>query len=209
MRMYITEKDNATLKFIEQFGSATINQISKLFYNEQVYAQQYAAKKLSKLVKYKKIKCSHGSQGNQNVYYMDKKLSYHDLLCLDYYCKLVELKANIISFIQEPQWMNNTYFSDAYCCYSIENKLYFDIIEVVASHRYDKNKYIDIYNSGEIQNYNNLIYKKLGGQQDINKFPRIILIDNIKHTEDYLYINDDIKVFQLDFKLNNFLSILV
>ena len=144
----------------------------------------------------------------QNIYYTDKKLSYHDLLSLDYYCILIQMGVNIIYFKQEPQWMNNQYFSDAYCCYAINNKVYFDIVEVVDTHRYDKEKYIDIYNSGEIQNYNNMIYKQIGGQNNINQFPRVILIDDIQHSDEYLYINDDIKVYQLDYKMSNIISIL-
>jgi hypothetical protein len=212
LKMYITDKDLETLKFVERFGSITTKQCGKLFYNNQVYCNQTANKKLNKLVRYGKLKVYKDIQGNENVYYFDKKLSYHDLLSLDFYSQLVNLGVHIYYFERNKGWIIDEhtkkpiYISDAYCCYGINNKLFFNIIEVVRTHGLDKEKYIDIYNSNEPQNLCNEIYSQLGGSS-LNVFPKIILIDNTEHTEGYSYIDDNIEVIQLDFKLNNFSQI--
>lgn len=206
MKLCITEKDNATLRFVEDFGSITINQCAKLFYDNQVYGLQYAGKKLNKLVKYGKLKVYKVGNGEPNVYYMDKKLSPHDLLALDYYCELIRNKADIKYFKREQSWMNNQYKSDGYCCYTFNDRIYFDIIEVIKTHGFDKNKYIDIYQSNEPQLFNNELYKQLGGE-DIYFFPRIILIDDIKHSNEFLKVNDNVQIIQLGLKLNDFCKI--
>lgn len=206
MKYYITEKDNATLRFVEDFGSITIAQCAKLFYNNQIYSLQYAGKKLNKLIKYGKLKV-YKSLGEQNVYYMSKKLSSHDLIVLDYYSELIKSGVAINYFKQEQTWIDNKYESDGYCCYTYLDRIYFDCIEVVVSHGFDKNKYIELYKSCEPQMLNNEIYKKLGGQS-ISVFPRIILIDDIKHSEDFLKI-DNVEVIQLSLKLNDFYKVFI
>lgn len=211
LKTYMTEKDHATLRFVEENKSITVSQCAKLFYDNQIYKNQYANKKLSKLVRYGKLKVFRDISGNENVYYMTQKLNYHDLLSLDYYVELKHHGAEIIYFKREQEWMKGTdgkykYFSDAYCCYVLNNKVYFDIIEVVRTNGLDKDKYINLYESKEPQKLNDYIYEQIGGTSR-SEFPRIVLIDNTQHKEDYLYINKDINIIQLDFKLTNFYKI--
>lgn len=207
LKMYITDKDNNTLKFVEQYGSITVRQCAKLFYNNQSYSNQTANKKLNKLVKYGKLKVSRDISGNANVYYFDKKLSYHDLLVLDFYCELKALGVQIHYFKRNQSWQEGKHISDGFCCYSIGDKLFFNIIEVVRFHQLDKDRYNTLYKSNEVQKFCSDLYKTLGGKTELNIFPRIILIDEVTHIDNYLYINDDIKVIQLDFKMNNFSNI--
>lgn len=209
LKMYITDKDTETLKFVEQYGSITTNQCANMFYNEQIYGKQTAGKHLNKLVKYNKLRVSRDVSGNENVYYMTSKLSYHDLLTLDFYSYLINFGAIMHYFKREQSWMNKKYFSDGFCCYSINNKIFFNIIETVRTHGFDKDKYKNIYNSKEPQELCNQLYEQLGGSQKLNVFPQIILIDNSKHIKNYLYINDNIEIKQLDFKFKNIATILI
>lgn len=207
-RIYLTPTDNQVLKFVEQNSSITIEECRKIFYNTQKNGYEIARRRLGKLVNYNKLKMSKDAISNQNVYYMTKKLSYHNILALDYYANLVSYGANIVYFNRDQEWMSKKYFSDAFCCYHIGNRMYFDIIEVVRTHALDVEKYLKLYKSNEPQELCNIIYRKEGGEQDINKFPRLIVIDDVRHKNE-LFVNDKIKIYQLDFQLSNLSKILI
>lgn len=201
-RMYLTDEDRLILLFVEEFGSITINQCKNIFYNTQVKGYEMARKHLSKLVGYGKLRSYRDINCNRNVYYDTKKPSYHGILALDYYSNLIKNGAHIHYFKQEQPWMDKKYYSDAYCVYSIGNKVIFDIVEVVKTKKIEVDKYINIYNSHEAHNLSQEIYIKLGGQK-WDLFPHLIVIDDVKHIET-LFINKDIKVIQLDFNFTNF-----
>ena len=211
--MYITDTDNMILRFAEKYGSISINQAYKLFYPNQVYGNVSAGKHLNKLVKYEKLNVYRDISGKINIYYMNKKLRYHDLLVLDYFVELIHSGADIIHFKQNQEWMISPenkkarYITDGFCCYKIGEKIIFNIIEVIRTNGIDKEKYINLFESNEPQQYSDYIYKKIGGTETITDFPKLIVIDNVQHMDDYLYINDQIEVKQLNFKLNNFSSI--
>lgn len=207
LRMYITDKDQKVLNFVEKYGSITISQAQKMFYNTQKYGYDIARRRMRKLVDHGKLKVNRDQTGNENVYYIDRKLSYHDLLVLDFYAELVYNGAKIVYFKQCQRWMDGRCISDAYTCYLVGNKVFFNIVEVVQTHGVDVKKYKELYESGEPQKFNSLIYEKLGGKA-IDKFPRLIIIDNVSHYKG-ITIDDNIQVSQLDFNLRGFSSILI
>lgn len=209
LKQYITDNDNLTMRFIEKYGSITIHQCHLLFYSNQVYGNVSAGKHLNKLVKYGKLKVYRDLSGRINVYYMTTKLRYHNLLALDYYVELYHSGAEIFFFKQNQSWMNGKYISDAYCCYRLGDKTYFNVVETTVTHGLDKQKYIDLFESKEPQIFSDYVYKKIGGTKTITDFPKLILIDDMQHTDDYLYINDQVEIKQLNFKLNNFSNIFV
>lgn len=210
-RMYLTDTDHEVLQFVEQYGAITINQCRNMFYNIQIKGYEIARRRLGKLVSYKKLNVYRDMDLNQNVYTMGKKISQHGILALDYHSELVKLGCNMVYFKQEQPWIivdkKPMYFSDAYCCYIFEGKVYFDIVESVRTKNIEVQKYIDIYNSKEAHILSDEIYKQLGGNPK-NLFPRLIVIDDVKHKND-LYVNDDIKIIQLDFKLKNISKVLI
>lgn len=207
LRIHITDNDQKVLNFVEQYGSITISQAQKMYYNTQKYGYDIARRRLKKLVNHNKLKVSRDVQGNENVYYTDKKLSYHDLLALDYYAELIYNGGEIIYFKPRQQWMGGKCISDAYCCYVLGNKVFFNIVEVVRTHGVDEAKYLELYKSREPQKFNSIIYEKLGGKP-IDEFPRLIVIDNVNHRNN-LFIHENVKVHQLDFYLRDFSKILV
>lgn len=207
LRICITDKDQKVLNFVEQFGSITINQTRKMFYNTQKYGYDIARRRLKKLVTHNKLRVSRDLTGNENVYYTDKKLSYHDLLVLDYYASLIYNGSKIVYFKQKQPWLNGKIVSDAYCCYVIGNKVFFNILEVVRTHGIDKDKYMNLFKSGEPQRFNSAIYEKLGGDT-INEFPRIVVVDNVIHSNN-LFIHEDVKIHQLNFGMGELSKIFV
>jgi len=206
MRMYLTDEDQKILQFVEDYGSITINQCQSMFYNTQYKGYEMARKHLSKIVGYGRLIVYRDDYCNKNVYHFGKKPSYHGILALDYYSELIKNGANIIYFKQEQPWMiiNNKpkYCSDAYCCFSIGKKVIFDIIEVVRTKNIEVDKYTDIYNSREAHDLCDELYRQMKGEK-LDLFPHLIVIDDVQHRKD-LYINDDIKIIQIDYKLTNF-----
>jgi len=200
--MYLTNQDQKILQFVEEFGSITINQCSNMFFNTQTQGYEMSRRHLKKLSNYKKIEITRDAYCNRNVYHMGKIPSYHTILILDYYTELIKNGAHIVYFKREQSWLNKSYFSDGYCCYKIGEKVIFDIIEVIRTKNIETDKYIDIYKSGEAHELCDDIYRKLGGAKR-ELFPHLIIIDDVRHKKD-LYVNDDIKVIQLDFKLSDF-----
>ncbi len=207
IRICITDKDKKVLRFVEEYGSITIEQTRKMFYNTQKYGYDIARRRLKKLVNHKKLKVIRDATGNENVYYTDKKLSYHDILILDYYAELIYSGANIIYFKPGKHWLGGRLISDAYCCYILGDDIFFNILEVVRTYGIDKDKYLELYKSGEPQRFNSMIYEKMGGEP-INEFPRLIVVDSVTH-RDGIFIHDDVKVYQLDFKLRGLSKIFV
>ncbi|WP_125154475.1 hypothetical protein [Clostridium rectalis] len=209
LRIYYTDEDHKILQFVEEYGSITIKQCQNMFYNRQDKGYEMARRHLAKLTNYGKLKMAvrDFNCGGRNVYYINKKLNFHNLLTLDYYSNLIKHGAKIVYFKQEQPWLNNKYFSDAYCCYIIGNKVIFDIIEVVRTKNIEVDKYIQIFNSNEAHDLSKYIYNQLGGE-NLELFPHLIVIDDVKHKKK-LYINDDIKVIQLNFNLDNFTNIFI
>jgi len=201
-RLFLTSEDREILLFVEMYGSISITQCQNMFYNRQGRGYEMARLHLSKLVKFSKLNVFKEKLTNKNVYYMSKKPSYHGILALDYLAKLVKNGAVINYFNQEQPWMKRKYMSDAYCVYTIGDKVFFNIIEVVRTKSVEVDKYITIYESGEAQALSNDLYNQLSGDK-INIFPRLIIIDDIQHKNE-IFINDEIKIIQLDFQLNDF-----
>lgn len=207
LKMYINDIDNDILKFVEKFGSITIWQAYRMFYNNQIYGNVSAGKHLNKLVRYNKLKVYKDPSGKINVYYDKTKLRYHDLLAVDFYVELHRAGANLIYFKQNQQWMKSKFITDAFCCYQIGEKIMFNLIEIVRTTGIDKQKYLKLFDSGEPQEFSNYLYKKVGGEKAITDFPKLIIIDNVQHLPDSLFINKEIQVKQLDFKFENFANI--
>lgn len=205
LRMYLTDTDQKVLKFVEEYGSITISQAQKMYYNTQKYGYDIARRRMRKLVDHGKLKVSRDNSGNENVYYIEKKLTYHDLLVLDYYAELIRQGARKVYFRPRKSWMQGKCISDGYCCYILGDKVYFNIIEVVRTHGVDKDKYLALYNSEEPQKFSSDLYQKIGGKP-IVEFPKLIIIDNAVHTKP-LFINESIRTHQLDFSLSGFAKI--
>lgn len=201
-KQILTEIDRKVLYDVEEFGSMTISQCQNCYYNIQMDGYNISSKHLQKLLRYKKLKNTKDVYCNRSIYYMDKKPRYHEVLGLDYRAELIKHGAFINVFKQDYPWMSNKYFSDVFCCYTFNNIVFYDFVEVVRFKGVEPKKYIDIFNSYEAHKLCSEIQKKLGITVQV-QFPRLITIDEVKHKKD-LFIDDQIKVIQLNHKLDNF-----
>lgn len=208
LKMCFTDEDHAILRHIEEYGAATISQVTKMYYSYQKFGNQMAGRHLSKLVKYGKLKVIKDKETSQNVYYMTKPLRTHDLMIMDVYASLIENGAQIFYFNAPQPWKTTTeLISDAFVFFYFENKPYFRIIEIARFKGIEIEKYHKLYDSGEVNVICNELYLHAGGTT-INVFPKLIVVDEIQHRDGYYY-DDKIKIDQLDFRLNNFVKIFI
>lgn len=206
--MYITDTDNELLRFVEENGSITISQAQNMYYNTQKFGYEISRRRISKLVKYGKLKFTRNNEIGQNIYYIDKPLRTHDVLIMDFYAKLVNNGARIVYFKSPQYWQTvDSLRSDAFAFYFIGNKPYFNIIELVRTHEVEREKYHRLFDNGEANVLCNELYKHVGSQ-NINVFPRMIILDDVQHKQGYYY-DEKIKMVQLDLKMTNFVKIFI
>jgi len=204
----MTNEDHKILLYVEKFGSITINQCQSMYYNTQSGGYVMASRHLTRLVASLKLKVFREPYSKKNVYYNTKKPSYHTILIQEYYAQLIRSGVFINYFKREQSWLNNKYYSDGFCMYCLGNNVYFDAIEVIRTKGVEKKKYIEIYDSKEAHELSDELYSQIKGSSKRDLFPRLILIDNVKHKKP-LFINDNVNVIQLDFNLSDFSKVFV
>lgn len=192
--MILTNRDKEIIKFIEKYGSITITQCSKIFFKNCKENYYQARKRLKKLSDNKYLNRYRKDMRSETVYYLEKKLSIHDLKVLDIYSYLIYSGATIKLFNQEyviPAGDKN-YRADALIEFVYEDYFFTLLIEVDYTHYTSQKKLLDIYNSSYFQNK----YKDLGE----NIFPKVVIIRpavimECKSTEqiDILYLDFDLK----------------
>jgi hypothetical protein len=195
----LTDRDKETLKHIEDYDFITIKQLQNIIYNTQNFGYDIARKRLNKLVEKGKIKVFKDIVSNQNVYYYEKKPSYHDIIIMDFYSELIREGVNMLFFQKRFEWLNKDVISDGFCCYFFNGKFYSNLIEVCYSHhaRTSVEKYQALYDSREAHNFIS------GVTEGVEiKFPKLILIDNVEHTKPFS-ITKDVDIKQLDFNLKS------
>ncbi|MBY6758614.1 hypothetical protein HYH82_15080 [Clostridium botulinum] len=168
--MYLTNRDRDILKFIEQYGSITINQCSKIFFNKCKQNYYQARKRLRTLYNSKYIKRYRKDMRSEAVYYLDKKLSIHDLKVLDIYAEIINLGAEIKCFKKEYtiKCKNKEYRADGLIECIRDGYFYPILIEVDYTHFTSNKKLLGIYNSNYFQNK----YKDL----DTDIFPTVLIV---------------------------------
>jgi hypothetical protein len=197
----ITQRDRNIVKYVEQFSSITIEQCSLLFMKDSKCKYKIAQRRLENLVENKYLKVSK-TDTNENIYYIDNKLSYHDVLINTFYIHLINSGATNIIRETDKNWLNGNIISDAFYKfdYGIKDNVYrfYVVLEVSWTHK-------DI----PIKNYEELFCKGEAHNQCQNTFPLIVVLDDTKHKNNKYYHSDMFKVIQIDFDMSNFSLIFV
>lgn len=174
----ITERDIKVLKHIEKYGFITIQQTKDMFYNT-ASGYDMARRRLNKLVASNYLKVSRNTDTNEKIFYEGnyKEIKLHRMLLMNYYSKLVNNKVKIIHFEKEKYWNHGEIKSDGFCIFEFGDYLFYQLIEVcVSNNDQNLNKYEKIYDSNEIQN----TCKSIADKSEV-MFPRLIVIDKVKH----------------------------
>lgn len=199
--MILTKRDKGILKFIEEFGSITINQCSKIFFKDCKRNYYQARRRLKLLSDSGYLKRFRKDMRSESVYYLEKRLSVHDLKVLDVYAEFINLGTKIKCFKQEyviPTGEKN-YRADAVIEFDYKGYWNTILIEVDYTHFTSQKKLIDIYNS----NYFQEKYKKY----DDDIFPTVIILrpflsNNLFKSELFSIVYMDFYSFDLNLVLS-------
>ena len=148
----ITSRDRDIYNFINEYGSITIDQCSKIFFSHCKRKYEIASRRLRELLKNEYIKVGTIKYTNENIYYIDKKLSFHDLTVIQYCAELINMGAVNLKLERNKKWFDDL-ISDGFVYYELNGEKYINIIEVCFSNKNVKIDYYDeIYLSNIIQN---------------------------------------------------------
>lgn len=197
--MRVTAKDRKIYKFIDDEGFATVKQIGNVFFNDIIYKNELAKKRLNCLVEHGYIKQTKSVNCNQHIFYTDdkfKRQTYHNIVVMDLYSKFKEMRnVDIIHFEREKSWGDGKgkVVSDAFIAVSYNGNIKSYIVEVQASNNIWKNsinKYANVQILQEMVN-------ACGGV-----YPIMIFVDEISHNMDVL--GAPYKIVQVDMNLTDF-----
>lgn len=174
--MILTSRDKEILKFIECHHSVTIDQTAKIFYKDKKEAYQMARKRLKDLQNNNYIKRYRENQRCECIYYINKKLSPHNLKLMDVYAELVNAGAKIELFKKEFNISTdkNNYRIDALLEFEYDDYFYTFFVEVDYTHFSSIKRFEEIFKTGYMQHR----YNKYGE----NIFPHVLIIRPILPT---------------------------
>lgn len=125
--------DLKILTWIEKYNCITVKQASRAFYTGD-YARDKASKKLRLLEDNKILKSYTNSITKEKVYYIEKKLSAHDLYILDFYSLLVNHGCTDIEMELQPRLMKDLIRPDAFIQFDYQGYLYSVLLEIDLTH---------------------------------------------------------------------------
>lgn len=194
----ITKRDREIINFIYDFGFITIEQCSKIFFNQSVSAYDLARRRLKKIADNNNyIKSKLNSETKQLLYIPKesniKGISKHDLLVIDYLAELHSIGADIENCFIEKNY--DGVIPDALLIFTLGGYRFYQLIEVQLRH--------DIVN---VNRYARVMDKVLSDTNNV--IPKIVIIQDTK--KDYNKDNDtDIEVLQLKTSLEDIAKVLV
>lgn len=184
----LTQRDKNMLRYLEDHGAFTIYQCYQMFFKHSRYGFDLARKRLKKLEELKFIKHYTNTATKEYVYYLDKRLSAHELYVMSVYSTLIYEGAEIIKFQKESRFLNGDIRADALIEYSFNGYIDDIIVEVDLTHSPDISEYERLYDAGELQ-------KQCGGE-----FPILLIVSD----KDKKYISNKINIVQINTKLDQF-----
>jgi len=191
----LTERDRDVLKWIENYKAITLKQANTLFFNNY----KSCSRRLKQLEEEEKIlKSYQNSITKEKVYYVENKISAHDLFIYDFYAKLVQEGAKIRKFKKQPQYLSGLIRPDGFFEFEYEGNLYFILLEIDLTHFTSTSKfglYEKLFKENEIQ------------KECYNTFPIVTVIRPTNN--DIRYNSNNFEVVYLDFKFTNFRQLIL
>lgn len=194
----IMDRDIQFIRWIEQFKFATFEHLQNVFVKDKKCSYDIVRRRMNKITKEYDgyIKSFTFMPTNQKIFYINtedpNKFTLHKLRTLDYVVQLYTHEVTIEHLEFEKQWCDGDIRSDMFCIYTFNNRMYADLVEVNITHASNLKRYDTLNNSMEIQNTYRI------------DFPRIILIDDVRHNKNYFPQSSQIKTIQLNTHLNEF-----
>ncbi|KIL06896.1 hypothetical protein SR42_15095 [Clostridium botulinum] len=190
----LTERDRQVLKWIEDYKSISVTQATELLFNG---TYESCRRRLKQLEDMELLKSYISQFSREKIYYQEKKLKDHELLVYDF-LKVVKKKGGEIRQIKlQPQYLKGLIRPDAYIEFTLENNLYFIILEVDYTHYTSNIKmqlYEKLYREGTLQ------------KQCYGTFPIVII--SRPTLNDIRYNSSNFDVIYTDLNYNNLHSFL-
>ncbi|NFI81495.1 hypothetical protein FDA42_12650 [Clostridium botulinum] len=190
----LTERDRQVLKWIEDYKAISVLQATELFFNG---TYESCRRRLKQLEDMELLKSYISQFSREKVYYQEKKLKDHELLVYDF-LKVVKKRGGEIRQIKlQPQYLKGLIRPDAYIEFTLENNLYFIILEVDYTHYTSNIKmqlYEKLYREGTLQ------------KQCYGTFPIVII--SRPSLNDVRYNSSNFDVIYTDLHYNNLHSFL-
>ena len=173
----ITRRDKDILIYIEKYGAITINQAKILFFNNRY---DNARRRLRLLEQQEILKSYTLSENKEKVYYVDRKMSFHDILVLNYIVKLKELGCNVLEVKIKPRYLKNALIPDLFVKFEYNNDIYLTFLEVDYKHQTEFLKFKSLYER--------LYREKEEHDEFLGTFP-IVVVANLNATIRYNSLN--------------------
>ncbi len=190
----LTERDRQVLKWIEDYKAISVTQATELLFNG---TYESCRRRLKQLEDMELLKSYISKFSREKIYYQEKKLKDHELLVYDF-LKVVKKKGGEIRQIKlQPQYLKGLIRPDAYIEFTLENNLYFIILEVDYTHYTSNIKmqlYEKLYREGTLQ------------KQCYGTFPIVII--SRPTLNDIRYNSSNFDVIYTDLNYNNLHSFL-
>lgn len=190
----LTNRDRQVLKWIEDYKAISVPQATELFFNG---TYESCRRRLKQLEDMELLKSYISQFSREKIYYQEKKLKDHELLVYDF-LKVVKKRGGEIRQIKlQPQYLKRLIRPDAYIEFTLENNLYFIILEVDYTHYTSNIKmqlYEKLYKEGTLQ------------KQCYGTFPIVII--SRPSLNDVRYNSSNFDVIYTDLYYNNLQSFL-
>lgn len=187
----LTRRDKDILIYLERYKAVTIMQAYRIFFSGCKFGYDGARKRLKILEDMEALKSYKNKFNGEKAYYIEQKLSAHDLYVLDFYSQLIFNKCKDIEFKKQPRYLKDMIRPDAFFKFEFNNNLYFILLEVDLTHNTNMIKfqtYERLYRSGELQ------------EKCYGTFP-LIVVSGINVVK---YESENFDIIYTDFQLSNF-----
>ncbi|MEW9093919.1 MAG: hypothetical protein AB2417_02455 [Clostridiaceae bacterium] len=184
----LMQRDKNILKFLEKYKAITIQQSYRIFFNNAKFGNDRSRKRLKELETMGVLKSYINKLTREKVYYLEDKVSAHDLYINDFYSMLVFNGCKDIEYIKEPKYLKGLIRPDAFFKFTLDDNLHFILLEVDLTHFTGANKF---------QMYEKLYKENILQKECYGTFPLVVIIG----VNDIKYESNNFFVEYLDFSL--------
>ena len=185
----LLDRDKEVLIFLEKYNAITISLAQYMLFNG---SYESARRRLKQLEDRSLIKSYLSKAKKEKIYYLNRKVSDHNVYILDYLKELKRLKCNLLEVKFQPQYLKGNIIPDAYVRFKYDGDIYITLLEVDYTHYTDNIKlstmYEKLYNEREL-------YEEFKGT-----FPIVIIA---RPTPGIRYNSNNFEVIYTDLQYSN------